>query len=155
MQELYKDGEWAILDNIAWQMIYAFNTNHQGLNFRKCILIVIVNESSVPVQLHSVDVENSRDIHIVPSPAYNEDSRVLKPKGSLIIFSWTKKLGPFGGRAAGPAAVLSATAFTARLPMGRPPALKAQMGFKVACLEATVDEQEWNKLVFVVKNARS
>jgi len=80
--------DWPAIDNVVWRLISEWKDNHTGFGVRKCIAVVIVNLSSVNIQLRGVDVTSGRLHETLPGPRYSEAGRTLLPQGSVVVFAY-------------------------------------------------------------------
>ena len=141
---------WQQVDEFIWQLLWNWGCIHAHLASCRCCVTLLINRSESPIQITRVQMMIGRNVILFGSEAtgYDRESRLLYPKGYLIVFIMAFPQTPL--EIGHLKTLINSAAFTALLASTlRESSCEGKAGFQVGFLEKTVTEW-WCKYVIII-----
>jgi hypothetical protein len=143
-------NSWRQVDEFIWRLLWEWGCIHSNLAACRCCVSLFINRSDSPIQITRVQMIVGRNVILLGSEAtgYEQESRLLKPNGYLIVFVMAFPQTPL--EIGHLKTVINSAAFTALLASTqRESSCEGKAGFQIGFLEKTVTEW-WCKYVVVI-----
>lgn len=140
---------WKELDEMIWSLLWEWGCVHSNLSSCRCCVTLLINRSDSPIQITRVQMLLGRKVVIIGSDntGYELESRLLRPKGYIVIFIAAFPQSPL--EIGHLKANINTVAFSAVLASTQREArCEAKGGFTTGFLEKTVSEW-WSKYVIL------
>lgn len=155
VEEISLEGYMKSIDERCMQLIHEFKSNHAGMKASRCLLAIVINLSSQPVRLTSIDVKEGKTFQLFSvktlfgGDGYVSTTHTLRENGGVAVLFGYGKLPTIVDLAHVKLRVQS-TAFTALLssrPIGT--TCESNSGFSAGFIEKTLTEW-WAKYVLLI-----
>lgn len=143
-----RNDTWRLIDELLWSMVFLWDSNHTGLNAKRCCCALILNESTCAVQIQRSDLRKGHALAVFGSDNFESETKTILPTGCAVVFAYADSPNLY--ESGNVLLSIDSTAFEVTLATHKNRSMaKNKQGFEVSFIEKSSSEW-WSKYVLLV-----